>query len=127
VTDVVLTTKEHRKNTYRPALLVHIEPVNCSSDRKMPQAGLDVVMPFAAIRRGHYALCGCADLQHTCSSVLNCTFQLLAKIEIAVQKMIEDQSEIVLGLDGELKTVDHGRGACRQPSRRAAYPFLARL
>ena len=105
MTDMIFPAEEHREHTNGLPLVVDVEPVDRPSDSKMSQTGQQVVMVLAAVGRGQDALRGGADLANPC-----------------LGPMVEYQPEVAFGIDRELKTERHGRGACRQPLRRAARP-----
>ena len=108
MTNVILATEEHRKDSDRPERLVDFEPVGRPADAQMPRSGQDVVMAFAALRGGQNALRGGTDFQNPRPGVVQRALQAFAEVEVASQEMIEYQLEVMFGL-GRAQAATLGR------------------
>ena len=114
--NVVLTTEEYCQNAHRSVRLVDVKPVDCSIDGQVSQPGQDVVVAFPSMRSAGYTRRSGTDSQHSRRGMIERAVQAVAEIEIAVKQMIEYQLEVVFRFSRKLKSIGHGRGACRQSS-----------
>ena len=98
-----MSPEEHGQKTYALVFFFDVKPVNCAIDRQVPQSRQNIVVPYASIRRSQYAITGRTDFHYPRFGMLDRTLYTLAEAEIAFQKMVEYQPEIVFGFNRNLK------------------------
>ena len=124
VTDMILSTEKHGLYARRLPSATSPDPAHRAIDRQVTHARQDHVMTLASIRNSQGVIRFHTDCDNPCFDACDCSVGTLARIEMAFEKMVENEPEIAFGVSRGFKAKCHARGACRQSVWLADCPFL---